>query len=259
MDLTHPDPVALVRHVCEPSARVDPALRRHLEQCPSCADEVRRLETVRGALPVGETKGESGPGCPGDDLLAALATGELEDERRSEAMMHLASCGHCRSTLASLARALADPAVAAARVAADRATGRRFFRLAVPAAAAAVVLIAVFGRQGGENPPSTIHRAPAITIVGEPVPVSPRGAGAPPGWLRWGPVPGADRYRVTLFQADSRVLYQLELRDTATALPDSIGLIPGDSYLWKVEARTDWGRWTSSQLVEFSISGAEAR
>jgi len=214
---------------------------------------------VRGALPVGGAEGEPGPECLGDDALAAIAAGEFEGASRSGAMVHLASCGHCRSTVASLARVLADPAVAASRIAAARAPGRRFLRLAVPAAAAAVVLITVLGRQGDESPPPTIHRAPATTAIAEPQPVSPRGVGARPASLQWRSVPGADRYRVTLFQADSRVLYQLELRDTATVLPDSIGLIPGNSYLWKVEARTDWGRWTSSQLVEFSISRAEAR
>jgi hypothetical protein len=74
--------------------------------------------------------------------------------------------------------------------------------------------------------------------------------------LRWAAVDGADRYRVTLFDAGGGVLYESELGDTLTALPDSVELTPGRRYLWKVEARTDFDRWVGSELVEFSIAGA---
>ena len=253
--MTHPDPLALVRLVCEPGISADPALVQHLETCRSCADEVRRLTTVREALSLGETRDQPAPGCPDDDVLAALAADELEGATRSEAMVHLAACGRCRGVVASLARALADPAVAAAKVATDRGTRYRLGRLLVPAAAAAVLLIAVFGRTGEINQRSSVHRAPQATASEGPVPISPVGAGARPAWLRWGAVTGADLYRVTVFQSDGRALYQLELRDTATALPDSIGFMPGRFYLWKVEARTDWDRWTASEIVSFSIKG----
>ncbi len=256
-DGTHPDPLTIVRKVCEPGAGVDPSLRRHLEQCSSCAGEVRHLESVRAALPEGERGGELGPQCLDDDLLAATVAGDLEAMSRSDVIVHLASCAHCRRAVASLARVLDDPEVANAKVAAGRDLGhrRRLFRLAVPAAAAAVLLIAVFGRQEDEARPSAIHRAPATATAQEPIAISPRGAGDRPAWLRWRAVTGADRYRVTLFQPDGRTLYQLQLRDTAAALPESIALLPGRSYLWKVEARTDWDRWASSPLVGFSIGG----
>ena len=201
-----------------------------------------------------EAIGEPGPGCLGDDILAALADGNLDPPARDEAMMHLAQCGFCRSSVASVARVLGDPAVAAAARAVDRAPGRRFVRLVAPAAAAAVLLIAILGRQGTVERSSPIHRAPVISAIDQPVAISPLGAGARPEWLRWGAVVGADRYRVTLFHADGRVLYVLELRDTAAAVPDSIGLIPGSSYLWMVEARTGWDRWSSSRLFKFSIA-----
>jgi len=64
----------------------------------------------------------------------------------------------------------------------------------------------------------------------------------------------ADRYRVTLFRADGSLLYQLELPDTAAPLPDSVPLPPGHRYLWKVEARTGWDRWTTSELVSFTVT-----
>ena len=257
--MTHPDPLALVRHVCEAGDRADAALARHLDRCPTCADEVRRLETVRDNLHAVVPVGLPGPECLEDDLLAGLADGTIQEASRGEAMLHLARCAHCRRAVASVARALADPAVAAAAVAADRAPSRRLVRLVIPTAAAAILLIAVLGRQGSEGRPSPIHRAPAITAVDQPAAISPLGAGARPEWLRWGAVAGADLYRVVLFHGDGSVLYELELRDTTTALPDSIRLIPGDSYLWMVEARTGWDRWSSSRLFEFSISRSPAR
>jgi hypothetical protein len=211
-------------------------------------------EVMRGFRWKGDI-GEPGPGCLGDDSLAALVEGNLDPPARAEAMMHLAQCEYCRSSVASLARVLGDPAVAAATLAVNRTSGRRFVRLAAPvAAAAAVLLIAVLGRQGTVGRSSEMHRAPAISAVDQPVAISPLGAGARPEWLRWGAVVGADRYRVTLFHADGHVLYVVELRDTAAALPDSIGLIPGGSYLWMVEARTGWDRWSPSRLFQFAVS-----
>ena len=50
-------------------------------------------------------------------------------------------------------------------------------------------------------------------------------------------------FRVTLFDAVGRVLYELQVADTAVAIPDSVTIVPARSYLWKVEARTGWDRW----------------
>src|SRR2546428_5865018 len=102
----HPDPLALVRHAFEVH---DPALSRHLSQCPSCAEEVRRFEAAKSALRIMATAGEAGPECLGDDTLSALAEGTLEPSSRGEVMLHLTRCTHCRTAVGSLARALADP------------------------------------------------------------------------------------------------------------------------------------------------------
>jgi len=253
--VTHPDPLALVRHVCEPDARLDAGLERHLEACPACAEEARRIQSLRGTLRGRGHADRPGPECLGDDAIAALAAAELEGRVRTEALLHLAVCGHCRRTVASLAEALADPAVSAARAGSGRAPGYRFLRFAAPAAAAAALGVAVLGRNGDDAPPTTTHRAPETAPIGDPAPISPRGVASRPTSLRWESVAGADLYRVTLFQSDGRVLYQLEIRDTTVAVPDSVRLTGGNSYLWKVEARTGWDRWTSSPLVDFSIEG----
>lgn len=77
--------------------------------------------------------------------------------------------------------------------------------------------------------------------------------------LRWSPVAGADRYRVTVFDATGGVVYASESADTVLAFPDSITLVPGASYLWKVDARTGFDRWATSELAEFRVAESRRR
>ena len=49
------------------------------------------------------------------------------------------------------------------------------------------------------------------------------------------------------------------LADTVATLPDSIALVPGQPYLWSVEARIGWDRWTTSPLTAFSVVPAPRR
>jgi hypothetical protein len=223
-----------------------------MSRCPSCAAEVRRIETVLVTLRAGDSAGDATPECLDEELLAAVVDGSLDAEVRDKALHHLATCGYCRRAVASLASALNDPAVAAA-VRRGSGSVRRWSRLAIPAAAAAVLAIAVLGHY--EAGPLK-HRGAPITQATQPEAISPLGLGDRPAQLRWGAVPEAELYRVTLFQADGRVLYEIEARDTSVVLPDSVRLMPGGSYLWKVEARTGWNRWSASRLFEFSVSAA---
>jgi hypothetical protein len=220
-------------------------------------DEARRLERLRGSLARSGPPEERRPDCPDDEVLAALAAGEIAPAERKDLVAHVATCGHCRAAVASLARAFADPAVAEARAGAVPASRRRILRLAVPAAAAAVVFIALLARSY-DIPPGPAHRASDIPAAQAPVPISPHGVGERPDLLRWAGVAGAGRYRVTLYRSDGQVLYGLELPDTTTPLPDSVTLSAGQVYLWKVEARTGWDRWTASELVRFTVAEERA-
>jgi len=77
--------------------------------------------------------------------------------------------------------------------------------------------------------------------------------------LRWSAVAGADRYRVTVFDATGGVVYAAEASDTVVAFPDSVSLTPGASYLWKVDARTSFDRWAASDLAEFRVAESRRR
>ena len=212
------------------------------------------LDLLRDALLMREPANAVTPECLDEDTVAALAEGSLDAAPRPVALAHLAECPRCRGVVASVARALADAKVSSEGAAVERPGRRRFYRVALPAAAAAAVLVFVLPRRTTDS--GAVHRAPTITATAAPVPMSPVGAVAEPGTLRWASVAGADRYRVTLFDAGSRVLYETELADTTAALPDSIHFIAGQPYLWKVEARTGWDRWAASKLVEFRVAGA---
>src|SRR6267378_2702751 len=126
-----------------------------------------------------------------------------------------------------------------------------------PRARAAVLLLLLWspgddrssGHRGPPPPP------PATT----PVPRSPVGAVAAVTELRWSPVAGADRYRVTVFDATGGVMFAKEATDTVVAFPDSIPLVPGASYLWKVDARTGFDRWAASEMAEFRVAGPRRR
>jgi hypothetical protein len=210
------------------------------------------LDLLRQRL--GASVSES-PDCLDDATLAALAEGALDAAGRAAVLPHLATCARCRRAVASVARALRDPAVAHELAAIGR--DRRGYWIALPIAAAAVLLIALGVPRWLQQGPT--HRAPPGAVQFAPRPLSPIGAVAAAPALWWASVGGADRYRVTLFDASGRVLYESQLADTVVTVPDSVTLAPGRPYLWKVEAGTGWDRWAGSELVQFSITPTSHR
>lgn len=212
--------------------------------------EPDRFDSLRHALRAAATLGPPTADCLDDDTVAALADGSLDAARRQAVLPHLSRCPRCRAAVASVARALADPGIAR-EVATIHGMRRRVYRIALPLAAAAALLL-VFAwpreREGGA------HRGqPPVTST--PNHIAPVGVVASGSPLQWTAVAGADRYRVTLFDTSGRLLYETQVTDTVVSLPDSIVLVPGRSYVWLVEARTSFDRWWTSRLVEFSIAG----
>jgi hypothetical protein len=191
--------------------------------------------------------------CLDLDTLGALAEGSLDAQARAELLPHLASCARCRSELASIARALAAPEIAAELRGAGVPRANRWWRVAVPVAAAALLLLLIRPALI-RTPPIGPHRDPVLTNGTAPAGIAPAGTVATVSRLLWKSVQGADRYRVTLFDAGGRVLYEVEPLDTLATLPDSVRLSPGQRYLWRVDARVGFDRWVASQLIEFTVS-----
>ena len=205
---------------------------------------------LRAAAP---RPGTAGPDCLDDGTIAAVVDGTLDPTQRAASTAHLSTCARCRSAVAAVSRLTADAVVAAEAAAVERQRPTRRWQLAVGLAAAAA-LVLVFAWPQGVDDGGSPHRDPTLTAGAAPILVAPVGAVADAGPLQWRGVAGANRYRVTVFDAQGRVRYETQLVDTVAILPDSVRVIPGQSYLWKVEARTGWDRWTASELVEFRVA-----
>jgi hypothetical protein len=212
-----------------------------------------RLDRLRGSFHTRETP-IAKPDCLDEHTVAALADGTLEADARGRALAHVATCALCRRAVASVAEALADGPITHEIEVVE---GRRrrlapFLRIGAPLAVAATVLLFLWSpaddRSSGHRGPPPPPPATA------PVPRSPIGAVTAVRDLRWSHVAGADRYRVTVFDATGGVVYAAEASDTVVAFPDSVALVPGAAYLWKVDARTGFDRWAASELVEFRLA-----
>jgi hypothetical protein len=180
-----------------------------------------------------------------EDQLVAFLGGEVEAEDRRALEQHLATCAECRDELVAVTELLRP-------LARDRFVSWRIF---LPtAAAAAAILLALAGpiRQRLVEEPR--HRDTPAQVAHSPTPVAPLGEVDRVDHLVWRAVTGADRYRLTLFDRDAKVIWQATTADTITQLPDSVRLARGATYLWRLEARVGWDLWESSDLVRFTVT-----
>lgn len=256
MPLICPSEPRLLLFALNPGSEPDGALARHLSECAACRDQVAELGRVARGIEASAAPTAAGEGdCLDAVALAEIADGGDDAGRRAERIAHLAVCGRCRQQLAAVVELLADPEVAAELRQLRKGDGRWTLRgrhlIGAGLVAAAILLVVAIPRKGIDRSP--VHRDPTITAAASPVAVAPIGDVADAALLRWVAVSGVDRYRVTLFDAAGVVRYQTETVDTLASIPDSIPVVPGQSYLWKVEGRTQLGRWASSDLVEFRV------
>jgi len=188
--------------------------------------------------------------------LAELAEGRSSDARRAAHVAHLGECAHCRRELASIVELLSAPDVAGELARHDEVAvseRRSGWRRAIPLIAAAALIAVVLPQLRVSRPVPLVHRESPAAAQNTPTLLAPIGDVRELRDLRWTPLAAADLYRVTVYQASGRVLYEADIRNTTVALPDSVAIVPGRSYLWKVEARTGIERWTSSEMTEFRL------
>ena len=118
------------------------------------------------------------------------------------------------------------------------------------AAAAALVVLLV---QPPANPvQGSPRREVAVTATPAPIAIAPRDAGDPTTVLVWSSVPRATRYRVLVAGEGGDAVLRAETDDTTLAIPDTLSLRAGASYVWKVEAEIGFGRWVASDMVQFT-------
>jgi len=149
-----------------------------------------------------------------EDQLVAFLGHELTGAARRNIELHLAHCAECRDEIVSVGEILRP----------SRKDHRISWRVLAPtAAAAAAITLLVAGpltRGGSED--VTQHRDLAGEVSTIPTPVSPTGLVSGVEHLLWRTVDGADRYRVTVYDAGGAVLWKEATEDTVIALPDSV-------------------------------------
>jgi hypothetical protein len=172
-----------------------------------------------------------------DRTLGASAHGQVE--------AHLVECRDCRVEVLEVER-VADGVPGPRRWAA--------VPLLAAAAAAGVLVVTQVGRPA--TAPEPLHREPVVQSSLAPATVAPTGSVPRLEQLTWTGVVGADRYRVALFDAEGRVLWEATVPDTTAHVPANISatLDAAGSYFWSVRARVAWDRWTESGLTEFRVA-----
>lgn len=233
---------------------------RHVAGCDQCQEKVGHLRQSIASL--ASSRGaelEGGSDCLEADTVAALADGSLPPDERSAAVAHLAVCGHCRVELAAVCSALHDPAIdGAIRPARPRIGPVRaqVAGLSLLACAAAAILIVAVRRPNQETTPQL--RDDALPAVA-PMALTPTGRIPALSPFRWSRVSGADLYHVTVFTNDGTIAWEAETSDTTIAAPATAGLRPDVDYFWKVDARTEFDRWSGSRMMEFHLTSGRPR
>ena len=180
-------------------------------------------------------------------IVGRYLTGTATSEERARLDAHLAECPGCRLELVEVRRILAT-------------APRRRSRLLVPLAAAAAAVLLVWTGSVWRAPHASPTRdsAPSAHAFA-PQPLAPLGNVAGFDRLVWSAVPGASRYRVTLFTSEGQPAWRATTADTFVTLPDTVHLAAQVQHYWQVKAEAAYGRWIESELVAFTITQAGAR
>lgn len=247
-----PSEVRLLRLAMAPDSAGD--IATHVGTCLRCQHEIAELRTAIAGIGLATFPAQAVTACLPDDAIGALAEG---GQGSAIEVAHLATCGSCAERLASVSRILAheDVADVARSVRAPGGAAWRRGWLAGASAVAAAALMIVVVRTARHPEPEAALREEPMALIATPRPVQPVGAVERVETLSWRSVPGATRYRITLFTQDGVTAWTEGTADTALTLPLGVRLAPNAVYYWKVEARTDWDRWSSSELIEVRIGG----
>jgi anti-sigma factor RsiW len=180
--------------------------------------------------------------------LASMIDGTLPGHERERVERHLAECDACREELAASARLVASNAAVPAR---------RFpWRNLLPLAAG--ILLVVWMRRPAERPRPTDaseRASPAgsarITTV---YPGADASVGARALRFTWRPIEGGVGYNVVVKDASGTPLWKGDAVDTTLALPDTVRLQSGVTYVWRVDGQRADGSTAASAESEFRIA-----
>jgi hypothetical protein len=183
--------------------------------------------------------------------IAAYLDGALDDEQVAAVQEHLFACDECRDLVTDASGALQAarrrsrswlvPTVAAAAV-----TGLLLIGLPLLESAADAPVV-----RGTADSAATTESGSRLEVV---LPRPGTVLRSPEGRLVWRAAGTNANYAVTIADAGGDPVWQTETRDTAVAIPPSVGLEPDVTYLWYVDALTEDGRSVTTGVQRFRTS-----
>lgn len=185
------------------------------------------------------------PHLSATDLAGYLGGGGAPADR-ARIQAHLAQCAECR-----------DDAVATTRILGAERRARAIRRAVVAAAAVAAVLVLVLVTRPAPTPidqPTTRGLGSGASSEPQVRALSPIGGvplGAGPTSFIWRSIPGALEYRLTVTDANGKVLWTRRAQDTTLTPPLEVPLGRGIAYYWFVDALLPGGRSVTSGAQEF--------
>jgi hypothetical protein len=209
----------------------------------------------------------------GAALIERYLAGRLSDREAEALESHFLLCDRCQTEI-RLAVAIRDglavqdplrrgrspelvhPEIDSASVASRARTWsrRRPLRWVVPAAAAAALAgLLILEPKLIEREAPPVHRE-EIPEHAAPTALHPVGAVSAVDEFRWSAVPGADLYRVTVYDTTGTVLLEAETADVRLRPPEEADLGSGVGYLWTVAARVGLTRWVRSGMAQFHLA-----
>ena len=181
------------------------------------------------------------------EMVAAYVDDTLSDAERRHADVHLTACTECRAELREVRRLVLG--------------GRRRFgpRLvggtALAAAAVAALVLLPRAEVGGPTTAPTGATSPfrsdggggATLVEIEPLEPEIEESGEVATMsLLWRPVTAGSTYRVSLTDAGGATIWSGETTDSVVAVPNDVGLDPGGTYYWFVDATLPDGEAAST-------------
>jgi len=240
---------------------------RHVRSCERCQLHVDSLRGILGEIAAFEHGSSARTGeCLDEAALAEIVEGRGPLELTQARLEHVAGCLRCRGSLASLLDLLGDehvsrelqrletPQLHRPRRSWRSAFANRGFAGWIAAAAAVLVFLGIDRQLAHVRR----HRAPTEMLTDTLALAYPIGNVESATAFSWRSVREPNVYRLTLFDAGGHALYERDLTDTALALPDSVVVMPHQSYFWMVEARIGQGHWLRSRLEEFRTNRSRA-
>jgi hypothetical protein len=181
------------------------------------------------------------------EAIAAYLDRGLSAEERQAVERHLLVCGECRRDLAEAAD------LGSAR------RPRRWVMVGIPAAAAAVLALVIFGplqspgirnpdrpTVRGEQAEGTRSFAPVAPIDGAELAVDSIAF----SWRSEGP---GVHYLLTLTDENGDIVWSTGTADTSLSLPREVGLQPGQRYYWYADALLQGARSSTTGILEFRV------